>query len=136
MLKLRRPGAAAAMGLAALAVADTAQSFDCPAANGPDIVCGSVGGFHKWGTVGSITGYSIEFVACNVGSEPLSWSGPSAEHPVCTSNLYRLKNGRFEQIGMSWVKHVNSAGTAVYCCPTCINPQDSHLLGAGCSDAY
>jgi hypothetical protein len=50
-------------------------------------------------------------------------------------NLYRLKNGRFEQIGWSWLKHgffaTNSSG-----CGSCQNPGTGSLLGPGCSDTY
>jgi hypothetical protein len=50
--------------------------------------------------------------------------------------MYRLKGGRFEQIGMSWLKHgfasTNSPG-----CGNCIQPPDGGAqLGISCTDAY
>ena len=68
----------------------------------------------SYGSSGGFAGYAIGTRSCNRGDTPLNWcdqaSGcaPGAttkDHPVIAQNLYRLKNGRFDQIGMSWLKH-------------------------------
>jgi hypothetical protein len=107
----------------------------CTPSTGPDVIVGHVSGIQKWGTVGSITAYSIGAESCNIGSQPLLWDQDSENHPVIGQNLYRLKDGRFEHIGLSWLKHGFAALTLNLCC-TCISPGTSQLLGVGCSDPY
>ena len=129
-------GAAKGLGaILALVGAGAVCGSECSDVVGPDLVSSAIINVKKFGTVDAKTGYSFGFVACNLGSQPLDWDGNSEHHPVMAQNLYRLKNGRFEQIGMSWVKHVYAAGPGDYCC-TCDDPGDVHLLGVGCSDAY
>jgi hypothetical protein len=108
---------------------------DCTPSIGPDIIVGSIGGWSTWGTVNGISGYSIGATSCNIGNEIVPWIAQSDQHPVIASNAYRLLNGRFEQIGMSWLKHGWGAATDDLCC-TCINPNDFEALGVGCSDPY
>jgi hypothetical protein len=60
------------------------------------------------------------------------------DHPVIAQNLFRVKEGRFEQIGMSWLKHgfvsTNSFDSA---CGSCQQPPaGGNQLGVGCTDAY
>ena len=88
-----------------------------------------------FGTVGEITAYAIGTNSCNAGDVPLSWSGTTAAHPVIAQNIYRLEDGRFEQIGMSWLKHGFQAAAFDDCGP-CEDPGTSGLLGVGCSDPY
>jgi hypothetical protein len=114
---------------------DCTDASECSDSVGPDLVGGEIVGVKRFGTVNEVTGYALGFVACNFGTEPIHWNGSTASHPVVAQNLYRLKSGRFEQIGMSWCKHVSAAGPGGYCC-TCVDPQDIYLLGVGCSDAY
>lgn len=64
----------------------------------------------------------------------MDWIENSTLHPVITQNLYRVKNGRFEQIGMSWLKHGFSVAWS-NTCNTCTEPGSS-FLGVGCSDLY
>jgi hypothetical protein len=85
--------------------------------------------------VGDIGAYAFGTTSCNIGDANLPWVAASNKHPVIASHAYRLKNGRFEQIGMSWVKHGWGALTLNYCC-TCINPNNFEALGVGCSDPY
>src|SRR5262249_2976039 len=73
--------------------------------------------------------------SCNLGNVDLSWISNINQHPVIGQNIYRLKNGRFEQIGMSWLKHGFTALTGNVC-STCNNPGTGSLLGVGCSDPY
>jgi len=72
---------------------------------------------------------------CNIGDQILTWTANNNQHPVIAQNMYRLKNGRFEQLGMSWVKHGWGALTLSSCC-TCIDPNNFEALGVGCSDPY
>jgi hypothetical protein len=107
------------------------------AAVGNDVIVGAIPDVMKWGASGGIAAYSFGSTSCNIGTVQLEWSDSTNQHPVIPQNLYRLKNGRFEQIGMSWVKHGFCALQGTLCgacqpagggCP--------HWLGIGCSDPY
>ena len=102
---------------------------------GPDVIVGDLYQVQKFGTVGDITGYSLGTVSCNLGDTPLQWQSSNPMHPVIGQNIYRAKDGRFEQIGMSWLKHGFLALTGNVCC-SCQNPGSGSLLGVGCSDPY
>ncbi len=78
--------------------------------------------------------YDIGTVSCNVGNVNLLWISSTNQHPVIAQNIYRLKNGRLEQLGGSWVKHGFYALTQNLC-STC-NGQGESVLGVGCSDPY
>ncbi|MCH8253021.1 MAG: hypothetical protein IID36_11265 [Planctomycetes bacterium] len=105
---------------------------------GPDVVVHKVAGgndTHYYGTVGGIAAYSVATTSCNVGDLAADWfTGGSNLHPVIAQNMYRLKDGKFEQIGMSWLKHgfcaVNESG-----CGSCQHTPCS-TLGVGCADTY
>jgi len=103
--------------------------------NGPDVIVGDLPSIRIWGTVGGITGYSVATDSCNIGNEPLLWLAGTNEHPLIGQNLYRLHNGRLEQIGMSWLKH-GFAALAQNLCGDCQNPGTQTLLGVNCSDPY
>ncbi|MCA9243493.1 MAG: hypothetical protein KDA32_06035 [Phycisphaerales bacterium] len=107
------------------------------ATQGPDVIVGACHDVTRWGQVGSIHAYSVGTTSCSIGTTPVLWrsSGSgSNEHPVIAQNFYRLKDGRFEQIGQSWLKH---GFTAVNngICGTC-DGQLGTRLGVGCSDPY
>ncbi len=122
----------------------------CPTA-GPDVYIGTLTDMSNYGTVDvdpsagvvNVTAYSVGTDACNLGDAPVSWidnnNHPgygSNEHPVIAQNMYRLKDGRFEQLGQSWLKHgfvsTNSNG-----CATCQQPPfGGDQLGVNCSDTY
>ncbi len=121
------------------------------AGSGPDVIVGGISGqptapsqLKKWGTVGGITAYSIGTTSCNIGDQILKWcdfnnaSVPctKTEHPVISQNLYRMKDGRFEQIGMSWLKHGFCALAENLCSPCQSDPFGCDALGVGCSDPY
>jgi hypothetical protein len=121
-------------------------------AAGPDVTVFNFTDVHSWGSADGFAAYSIGTVSCNRGDAPLNWCNNSggcapgathADHPVIAQNLYRLKNGRFAQVGMSWVKHgflalnqpvsgcTGAAGQA------CTNPNQSGAqLFVGCTDPY
>jgi len=52
-----------------------------------------------------ITAFSVATTACNLGDTRAQWYIDTPEHPVIAQNMYRYEPHRFEQIGMSWVKH-------------------------------
>jgi hypothetical protein len=114
---------------------------------GPDVYVYDVGynfgdtnDFHYWGQNGGIAAYSVASQSCNGGTMPVSWrdTGPnSMKHPVIGQNIYRLKDGRFEQLGQSWLKHgfcaVDESETG---CP-CGSPDGNcDWLAVGCADTY
>ncbi len=95
---------------------------------GPDVIVSTIGStFGEYGASGGIGGYAVTTVSCNVGDAIAIWIDSGAQpnrHPVIGTQLYRYKtvNGatRFEQIGMSWLKHGFCAADAPSC--TSINP--------------
>lgn len=83
-----------------------------------------------------MNGLTMSTTSCNVGTANIPWAAPmQTQHPAIAMNLYRLLNGKFEQVGWSWMKHgffaTNSSG-----CGSCQNPGTGALLGPGCSDTY
>jgi hypothetical protein len=79
---------------------------------------------------------SMATTSCNVGTVDVPWLAPmEKQHPVIHMALYRLLDGRFEQIGVSWLKHGFYALSNNDCTP-CENPSDGSFLGVGCSDTY
>jgi hypothetical protein len=103
---------------------------------GPDVIVGELYDTQKFGTVGDITGYALATESCNLGDEDLPWFASSSNHPVIAQNLYRLEDGRLEQIGMSWLKHGFTALAGSTCSNDCQNPFDGNFLGVNCSDPY
>jgi hypothetical protein len=110
----------------------------CQSSVGPDVIVGEVGqfgGICKFGTIDGVSAYSMGTHACNIGDAVVQWQGGTSEHPVIAQNYYRLKGGRFEQLGLSWLKHGFASATDSLCC-TCQNPGDDQIMGIGCSDPY
>ncbi len=118
-------------------------------ATGPDIVVSKIaflnGGQSSWGREGGISANSFDTTACNIGDQPASWDTASAFHPIITQNVYRLKSGRFEHIGLSWVKHGFSTVednctlcdvSCDFCCTSCQPTGLSNMLGVNCGDVY
>ena len=91
-----------------------------------------------YGQNGGIAAYSIATQSCNSGTEPVDWfdSGGDTRHPVIGQNMFRLANGRFEQIGQSWLKHGFCAVNEIeaFCAPCSATNCDT--LGIGCADTY
>ena len=66
--------------------------------------------------------YSFGTTSCNEGNVPLAWLSPSGGQVNIAQNIFRLHNGRFEQIGQSWLKHGFTA-------------LQGNTCGCGCSSA-
>ncbi len=111
------------------------QVDPCPS-SGPDVWVAHLTDVAYYGTLNGINAYAIGTDACNRGDVPVSWFAGSNQHPVIAQNMYRLMNGRFEQIGQSWLKH-GFASTNSDACATCQQPPaGGQQLGVHCSDAY
>jgi hypothetical protein len=138
-------------GLAVVLATVDGSALAAPAI-GPDVTVFQFTDIGNYGSSSGFAGYSIGTRSCNRGDTPLNWcdqaSGcaPGAttkDHPVIAQNLYRLKGGRFEQIGMSWLKHgftsTNSStgGCAGFSGQSCsFPPAGGNQLGVGCTDPY
>ena len=106
--------------------------------NSPDVLVSDISGISHYGAVDGVSAYAIGTTACNIGPTPLAWfdQGDQAwRHPVIAQNLYRYENGRFEQIGMSWLKHGFCAADSTLC-GSCTPFADCDWLAPGCSDTY
>ena len=93
-----------------------------------------------WGCENGIQAYSVVGGVCNLGDAPL-YGDVSEDHVMWTSNLYRLYNNRFEQIGMSWIKHddwtidlnpCTDCGGGLFDC----DGLNNNALDPGCNDTY
>jgi len=118
------------------------QPTTCFQPIGPDVIVGSLHDLRYWGTTGGVSAYSVGTTSCNVGDENLDWfSGVAGRHPVIAQNMFKWEpysvgddNGRFKQIGQSWLKHGFFALSQNLCC-SCSGTSGSQL-GVGCSDPY
>jgi hypothetical protein len=109
---------------------------------GPDVIVGAIPDVARYapGTFNGVeyASYALGSTSCNIGTQQLQWQpNPSNLHPTIPQNLFRIKNGAIEQIGLSWCKHGFCALQQTLCgactpagagCPT--------VLGIGCSDPY
>ena len=107
---------------------------------GPDVIAWTIGGENSFdvdyiGSSDGIGGYSMATQSCNWGDEVLNWYGGTNQSPIIMQNLYRLKDGRFEQIGLqAFMKHSFCALSE----PGCGSCQSTNCdtLGIGCADTY
>jgi len=88
------------------------------------------------GPIGGIHAYIVGFRVCNIGNTDLAWVSNTNQHPVEGWAMYRLSGGRFEQIGISWLKHGFFAASSPGCTQTPCNGHNGSALGVGCSDSY
>ena len=111
----------------------------CLTGVGPDIVLGQVTNVFNAPAEGAADALAIGGTACNVGTTPVDWNGSIGASPVIRQNLFRYSvvdgAGRFEQVGMSWLKHGFFAVQQSFCCQ-CLAEPGTERLGAGCSDTY
>ena len=124
----------------------TATSLGLTSVVGPDVIVSTVGTpIAKNGTVGTITAFSVQTVSCNIGTTDAIWidctTGANCnQHPVIGSQYYRLKtvagSTRFEQIGMSWLKHGFCAADAPNCGTPYVSNASCDWLGLFATDTY
>ncbi len=107
-----------------------------PPTRGPDVWIEDFTDIAYYDTAGNIAAFAVGTDACNQGDAPAEWQSANNRHPVIAQNLYRLKGGRFEQLGQSWLKH-GFASTNSNACGSCQTPPGGgSQLGLACSDAY
>ncbi|MCZ6699282.1 MAG: hypothetical protein O7D94_10165, partial [Planctomycetota bacterium] len=88
--------------------------------------------YHLYDFGDSIIAYSFSVTACNPGDEAVTWQAGSPNHPVRGQAMYRVKDGRFEQLGQSWVNHGFCALGQAFCNTSC-QAIGCGNLGVGCS---
>ena len=114
---------------------------DCHAATGQDVIVGELYASVSNPASQNIGGvwydtFSVGTTSCNIGDTVLTWEGSSGTvHPVIGQNCFRLMNGRFEQIGQSWLKHGFTVAAGNACGCGCTGPGGPTLY-PGCSDPY
>lgn len=101
---------------------------------GPDVIVGAIPNTTRWGSTGGFSSYTIGTTSCNIGDQAMDWFANNNVHPVISQNLYRVQDGRIEQLGCSWLKH-GFAVAAGSLCNQCTDPAGNRL-GVGCSDPY
>lgn len=112
-------------------------SCSAPGPPGADVLIGELNTLQQYGRLGDVVGCALDSPVCNAGTEPLDWYGnPDPRHPFMVYNMYRLKAGRFAQIGQSWIKHGFASAQADACGLGCLPWPDSTRTGVGCSDTY
>ncbi len=105
----------------------------------PDIIVGDIHEVLFFGAAADGRGaFSIGTTSCNIGTGSANWIWNTPDHPVIAQNFYRLHQSRFEQVGLSWVKHGFFAKSQNYCSGPggCFGDASGTRLGPGCSDPY
>lgn len=100
---------------------------------GPDLICSQITQGQTYGAVGDYQSYSFGDVTCNIGDAPFTYNANTNDHPVFASTIYRLSDGRFEQIGLGFVAHTFLPLQGNACGLGC-NAGGLGMLGDGCSD--
>lgn len=108
---------------------------ECDPGEYPDLIITDIPDRIRYGVDLGITAFSIGNVTCNAGTCKGRWSALTPEHPLFAQNMFRLKAGKFEQIGQSWLKHGFSALQNPGC-GTCDPYPDNTALGVNCQDPY
>ncbi len=127
-------------------------SVPVPRTPGPDVTIGNLSDVSNYGTgsvwmassaavgnVADVRAYSVGTDSWNIGDVPVEWQSSNQFHPVIGQQMYRYKNGRFEQLGMSWLKHgfLSTNSGAFPDMGTCDSPPNGGAqLGVNCSDLY
>lgn len=105
----------------------------------PDVIVGDLPNTNAYGTNSGtgIYAYSVATTSCNIGTANLNWQANNNQHPVIAQDMWRLHEGRFTQIGSSWLKHGFCALQNTGLCAGCGGGGGClSYLTPGCADPY
>tara|TARA_Y100000589_G_scaffold41632_1_gene34975 strand:+ start:812 stop:4477 length:3666 start_codon:yes stop_codon:yes gene_type:complete len=103
--------------------------------SGPDVIVGDIRGTSNYQSVGGIEAFAFGTESCNIGDEELLWNSGTPDKPVIGQHVFRIRNGKLEQLGQGWLKNGFFALSDDLCGCNCIGT-DGSMLGVGCSDLY
>ncbi len=123
-------------------LSDAGEAYDqdivIRGSSGPDVWVCTLPGIANYGQADGFYAYAVATTSANMGDVTLDWfPEPSNQHPVIGQNLYQWYQGRFRQVGQSWLKHgfcaLQNSG-----CGSCMPAGGGcpPLLGPGCADPY
>ncbi len=132
------PSAPGGVGNFSLQYTDPAPH--CFERTGPDVIAADILSAFNTTPEGSIDAIALGVAACNMGTVKLNWLGGSPDTALVRGNFHRYQvvdgAGRFEQIGLSWLKNgFYPAPTTTHCACT-PEPPGVFALGPGCTDTY
>lgn len=123
-----------------------------PPGGGPDLATDvkleDMSGLSYQGHIGTYptgrTAFAMSTTSCNNSATVnIDWYSPNqggspmdTRHPYIMQNLYRLSNGRFEQIGWAWAKHGFFATNASSCAGGSCAGGGGSILKPKCTDTY
>ena len=99
----------------------------------PDVKVWELSDIAQWND-GTYRAYSVGTTSCNHGNATLTWNGSNNQHPVIAQNMFRVHDGRIEQLGQSWLKH-GFCALDLNACGSC-QGTGCGSLGINCSDPY
>lgn len=102
---------------------------------GCDIIVCDLYDLGSYGSQNGIYAYAVGTNSANVGDQICLWQSSTNQHPVIGQEMFRLKDGVLEQIGISFLKHGFCALSQTVCTGSCQSTSCA-TLGVGCSDPY
>lgn len=96
-----------------------------------DLMVTDLPGLQLMGFADGKVAYTSGLSVCNAGPGDAAYVATTNQHPLWGLGLYRLVQGRFEQVGVSWLRHPSVAIARQ--CGAC-NGVSGAALGAGCYD--
>ncbi|MGD9790055.1 MAG: GC-type dockerin domain-anchored protein [Phycisphaerales bacterium] len=111
----------------------------------PDAKVSAISSIARFGPVENTYGYSIAYSVCNdtPTTDTLAYIASQPRHPIIGWSVYRLHDGRLDQIGISWLHHTFAAlqthcttctatGSSVNALfPGCASPESSGIAAQG-----
>lgn len=104
---------------------------------GPDIAVSQIGTGGDWaeyGNDGTFAAYGMATTSCNVGNQVVDWFDHIGRAPLIAQNMYRITDGRIEQLGYAFLK-LSFCAVSEPSCGSC-QATGCNTLGVGCADTY